>query len=90
MAQPDWNTIFAHLNLIRDELKENFPYKVVDVYGCEADDIIAVLCQDALCEEKILIISSDKDFQQLQILKAGVKQQPQPKSLVNYVGFCQT
>ena len=39
----DWNAIFTHLNLIRDEIKDNFPYKVIDVYGAEADDIIATL-----------------------------------------------
>ena len=60
----DWNTIFAHLNLIRDELKENFPYKVIDVYGCEADDIIAVLLRQRGLENNI-IVSSDKDFIQL-------------------------
>ena len=34
----DWNAIFTHLNLIRDEIKEYFPYKVVDVHGAEADE----------------------------------------------------
>ena len=60
----DWNTIFSHLNLIRDEIKENFPYKVVDVHGCEADDIIAVLLRQRGLENNV-IVSSDKDFIQL-------------------------
>ena len=61
----DWNAIFTHLNLIRDEIKENFPYKVVDVYGAEADDIIAILVKRAQGDTNNLIVSSDKDFIQL-------------------------
>ena len=59
----DWNAIFTHLNLIRDEIKDNFPYKVIDVYGAEADDIIATLVKKA--DGQTLIVSSDKDFIQL-------------------------
>ena len=36
------------------------------VERCEADDIIATLCMNFNVKEKILIVSSDKDFQQLQ------------------------
>ena len=61
----DWNEIFAHLNQIRDEIKENFPYKVIDVYGCEADDIIAILINQVHDDPDNIIISSDKDFIQL-------------------------
>ena len=63
----DWNEIFANLNQIRDEVKENFPYKVIDVYGCEADDIIAILINKWPNWDKNinLIVSSDKDFIQL-------------------------
>ena len=61
----DWNAIFTHLNQIRDEIKENFPYKVVDVHGAEADDIIAILVKKAQDDTNNLIVSSDKDFIQL-------------------------
>lgn len=62
----DWNAIFEHLhNLIKD-LKTHFPYKVIKVDKCEADDIISTLCIRFHQKEKMLIISSDKDFQQLQ------------------------
>jgi len=61
----DWNEIFSHLNQIRDELKENFPYKVIDVYGSEADDIIAILINQVHDDPDNIIISSDKDFIQL-------------------------
>jgi 5'-3' exonuclease len=62
----DWHLIFETLNKIRNELKENFPYKIVEVEGAEADDIIAVLTARMAPHEDILILSSDKDFVQLQ------------------------
>ena len=62
----DWHLIFETLNKIRDELKENFPYKVIEVEGAEADDVIAVLTGRMAPSEDILILSSDKDFVQLQ------------------------
>jgi hypothetical protein len=61
----DWDDIFGTLNKIRDEIKENFPYKYLEVFGAEADDIIGFLCEENR-DEKILIISGDKDFIQLQ------------------------
>lgn len=62
----DWHLIFETLNKIRTELKENFPYKIVEVEGAEADDIIAVLTARVAPHEEVLILSSDKDFVQLQ------------------------
>lgn len=63
----DWNSLFKSLNKIREELKENFPFRVIQVDRCEADDIIATMChQFGNTHEKILIISGDKDFRQLQ------------------------
>ena len=61
----DWNAIFTHLNQIRDEIKQYFPYKVIDVHGAEADDIIAILVKKAQDDTNNLIVSSDKDFIQL-------------------------
>lgn len=62
----DWTSIFESLNKIREELKHNSPYKVIDVDGAEADDIIGTLVQKYSVTEKIMILSSDKDFAQLQ------------------------
>ena len=62
----DWTLIFETLNKIRDEIKEYFPYIVLDVDRAEADDIIAVLVQNASPFENKLILSGDKDFMQLQ------------------------
>ena len=60
----DWNMIFTNLNQVRDEIKEHFPYKVIEVYGAEADDIIAVLTRERN-DNVTIIVSSDKDFIQL-------------------------
>ena len=62
----DWHLIFDTLNKIRDEFKESFPYKVLDVESAEADDIIAVLTARLSAHGSVLILSSDKDFGQLQ------------------------
>lgn len=64
----DWGLIFECLNKIKQELKDFSPYAVLDIDGAEADDIIAVLTQTFSKEEKIMILSNDKDFIQLQIL----------------------
>lgn len=62
----DWTSIFESLNKIRQELKDFSPYKVIDVDGAEADDIIGTLVQKYSSTEPIMILSSDKDFAQLQ------------------------
>ena len=62
----NWHLIFDILAKLKVELKENFPYKVIDVEGAEADDIIGTLAPRHASQEKILILSSDGDFLQLQ------------------------
>jgi len=62
----DWNSIFECLHKIKEELKLYSPYKVIDVDTAEADDIIAVLAMRQSAQEKVMILSSDKDFAQLQ------------------------
>jgi len=65
----DWNSIFDCLHLIKDEIKNNSPYKVVEVETCEADDVIAVLAMKYSATQRVMILSSDKDFAQLQKFK---------------------
>ena len=60
----DWQLIFDTLHEVKMEIKENFPYRYMYVDNCEADDIIAVLTKHS--KEPVLIVSGDKDFQQLQ------------------------
>jgi 5'-3' exonuclease len=62
----DWHMIFDILGKIKEELKLNFPYKVIDVDGAEADDIIGTLAPRYVMHENVLILSSDGDFLQLQ------------------------
>jgi len=69
----DWHLIFDMLAKFRVELKENFPYKVIDVEGAEADDIIGTLVPRHIMNENILIISSDGDFLQLQMYNGRSK-----------------
>ena len=80
----DWKLIFDTLSEMRTDLAQYFPYKVIHVDRAEADDVIAVLTKwvqdnelvtEGLVEEsqKVLILSSDKDFKQLQ-LYPNVKQ----------------
>jgi len=69
----DWKAVFECLNKIRAELKEYFPYRVIDIESAEADDIIGTLVYEygnspdgfAPYLEQILILSGDKDFIQL-------------------------
>lgn len=70
----DWHLIFDMLAKFKLELKENFPYKVIDVEGAEADDIIGTLVPRFCTSEKVLILSSDGDFLQLQQYGDNVKQ----------------
>jgi hypothetical protein len=62
----DWSSIFEVLGKIKQELKDHSPYKVIDVDTCEADDIIAVLAMKYSSVHPVMILSSDKDFAQLQ------------------------
>lgn len=82
----DWKLIFETLSKIREEIDLNFPYKVINVHGAEADDIIAVLAEWSQTNDLMntnpfmegdskpfLVISGDHDFIQLQRYK-NVKQ----------------
>ena len=67
----DWNKLFECIHRIRAEIEEFFPYKVISIERCEADDIIATLVHEHgtvmnTGAEKILVLSGDKDFIQLQ------------------------
>lgn len=73
----DWGLIFDTLGELRQDLIDHFPYKVLHVESAEADDVIATLSKwtqtnglnsQGMFDEKqkVLIVSSDKDFIQLQ------------------------
>ena len=41
----DWAAIFETLHIIKDEIRENLPYPVLQVESAEADDIIATMVE---------------------------------------------
>lgn len=71
----DWHMIFEALAKLKSELRDNFPYKVIDVEGAEADDVIGTLAPRHVMHENVLIVSSDGDFLQLQQYNARSKYQ---------------
>jgi len=79
----DWDNVFTIFDMIRTEVQDNFPYKHLYVPKTEADDIIATLVKKYYQEEKILIISSDKDFQQLQRFSNVKQYTPLHRKLLN-------
>lgn len=89
----DWKLIFETLSELRQDLIDYFPYKVLHVESAEADDIIACMIKWAQSNEliseglfsepqKILIVSSDKDFIQLQKYKNVRQWSPMQKKFV--------
>ena len=78
----DWDSIFGLLNSMKSEFKEILPYKFLEVYGAEADDIIATLCKEYQ-DQKTMIISGDKDFIQLQKYENVSQYSPILKKMVN-------
>jgi hypothetical protein len=83
----DWDEVFRITNMVRDEIRDNFPYKVMHVNGCEADDVIAALAletQEFGKYEPVMIISSDKDFIQLQKYDNIKQFSPITKKLVSH------
>lgn len=64
-SEIDWETLFKAMNDIRDEVVNQIPLLTYEVRYAEADDLIAALVRE-FNTEKHLIISSDKDFKQLQ------------------------
>jgi 5'-3' exonuclease len=90
----NWSNIFDTLNKLRDEFRDNLPYPIMDVDGAEADDIIAVLCKyqgavnirlqkDLQPPVKVLILSGDKDFIQLQKYKFVKQYNPIQKKFIS-------
>lgn len=81
----DWPEIFRILTMVREEIQENLPYKVIQIDTCEADDIIGTLAmqtQEFGQHEPVMIVSSDKDFIQLQRFKNVKQFSPIQKKMV--------
>ena len=85
-SELDWPHIFETLTKIKWELSEFFPYRVIQVDGAEADDIIGTLVlkfgRSLSMEKDVLIMSGDKDFAQLQRFANVVQYDPIKKKHV--------
>jgi hypothetical protein len=80
----NWNAIFSALNNVREEIKNFFPYRVIQISTAEADDVIGVLCTEfGNTPEKILIVSGDKDYRQLQSFMNVHQYDPVQKKWIN-------
>lgn len=94
----DWESIFHGMEIVRQDLIDYFPYPVLHVNHCEADDIIHTLCewsqtndltQDGIFTEEpkpLLIMSSDGDMVQNQRFSNVKQYSPRHKKFVNTNG----
>lgn len=78
----DWKQVYTLIDGIREEIRDVFPYRHMRVSGAEADDVIATLTKHHSSREPIIIVSSDKDFQQLQAYPNVRQWSPVTKSFV--------
>lgn len=82
----DWNALYEILDKIVNDLRDNFPYRVIKIDGAEGDDIIGAIVEEISTSfgqnENIMIISSDKDFLQLQRHKNVSQFSPMQKKLL--------
>ena len=79
----DWSTMFTVLDKVRQELIDVFPYRTIMIEGAEADDIIGAIVGYER-DEKILILSSDKDFVQLHVYDNVEQYSPVLKKFVRH------
>jgi len=74
----DWKHLFGCISTVKQELKDYFPYRTIEVEQAEADDIIGVVTKEfstnpllfkedglLIGPHPILIVSADSDFGQL-------------------------
>ena len=82
----NWSQIFGCFDQLKGELKDNFPYQLIQIDTAEADDIIGTLViRQRKEDERTLIISSDKDFIQLQREENVFQFSPIAKKFLNGV-----
>jgi hypothetical protein len=81
----NWDEVWRVINMVCEEISLHMPYKVVQVRGAEADDVIATLVestQEFGNMEPVMIVSADKDFIQLQRYDNVQQFSPMTKKLV--------
>lgn len=71
----NWPELIRQMDVIKNEIKETFPYLVIEIDKAEADDTIGVLSRLAVeNKQDAMIISGDRDFIQLQVDNQYVQQ----------------
>lgn len=81
----DWALLYETFDKIRNEVRDNLPYKSLRVHRCEADDLMYVLCKNYSDREKILVVSSDKDMVQLMQFKNVSIYSPKTDSIIKSI-----
>ena len=61
----DIGSIYQNADTIMKEIKEHFPWYVIDTPNTEADDQIAVLTKELSGKNEVIIVSADGDLKQL-------------------------
>lgn len=82
----DWEFFFEVLTKVRNEIGENLPWMPIHLISVEADDIIATLVKETQefgKHEKVMIVSSDKDFIQLHKYSNVKQYSPMKKKLIS-------
>lgn len=70
----DWDAFFPMFDAFKQELRDYFPVKMIEVEGAEADDIMGVLGMRYGPHKKVCIVTSDHDMIQVQQICPQVKQ----------------
>lgn len=84
----NWNKIYELFRSVRKEIESSFPFMTMYVETVEADDIISVLVSEfhskdiGLRQDKTVIVSADKDFQQLQRIEGIYQYSPNVKDFI--------
>lgn len=89
----DWDNVFEHMTTMKAELREIFPWKVIEVPEAEGDDIMGVMTKyalengtgDGLFDEPkpVLLITSDGDMKQLHTLGNVRQWSPHQKKFIS-------
>jgi len=60
----DWNYWFSEYDKLKQNLRENTPFRLIQIDRMEADDVIAVATR-YYKDKECIIVSSDSDYEQL-------------------------
>jgi len=77
----DWTTVFEFFADFKKEVRTYTKYRVIEIDGAEGDDVIATLAI-RYSDQPNLIISTDKDFKQLQVYTDCVIYHPVDNKIV--------